>query len=213
ASYGPNPICKGCLSCSKDNGCIRCQHKLFFFLRREGMRQYGECLHSCPSGYYGLRTPDMNRCSRCRIENCDSCFSRDFCTKCKTGFYSHRGRCFRGCPPGFAALEELMECVEGCEVGQWTEWGTCSRNNKTCGFKWGLETRTRQIVKKPAKDTIPCPTIAESRRCKMAVRHCPGGKHRRRPAKTKDKKKKKKNLMERAQKQHSIFLATDKTSQ
>lgn len=63
ASYGSNPICKGCLSCSKDNGCIRCQHKLFFFLRREGMRQYGECLHSCPSGYYGLRTPDMNRCS------------------------------------------------------------------------------------------------------------------------------------------------------
>ncbi|KAM7123808.1 R-spondin-2 isoform 1-T1 [Ciconia maguari] len=210
ASYGPNPICKGCLSCSKDNGCIRCQHKLFFFLRREGMRQYGECLHSCPSGYYGLRTPDMNRCSRCRIENCDSCFSRDFCTKCKTGFYSHRGRCFRGCPPGFAALEELMECVEGCEVGQWSEWGTCSRNNKTCGFKWGLETRTRQIVKKPVKDTIPCPTIAESRRCKMAMRHCPGG---RRPTKTKDKKKKKKNLMERAQKQHSIFLATDKTSQ
>uniref|UniRef100_A0A8B9PAT1 R-spondin-2 n=1 Tax=Apteryx owenii TaxID=8824 RepID=A0A8B9PAT1_APTOW len=210
ASYGPNPICKGCLSCSKDNGCIRCQHKLFFFLRREGMRQYGECLHSCPSGYYGLRTPDMNRCSRCRIENCDSCFSRDFCTKCKTGFYSHRGRCFRGCPPGFAALEELMECVEGCEVGQWSEWGTCSRNNKTCGFKWGLETRTRHIVKKPAKDTIQCPTIAESRRCKMAVRHCPGG---RRTTKTKDKKKKKKNLMERAQKQHSIFLATDKTSQ
>ncbi|XP_040402674.1 R-spondin-2 isoform X1 [Cygnus olor] len=210
ASYGANPICKGCLSCSKDNGCIRCQHKLFFFLRREGMRQYGECLHSCPSGYYGLRTPDMNRCSRCRIENCDSCFSRDFCTKCKTGFYSHRGRCFRGCPPGFAALEELMECVEGCEVGQWSEWGTCSRNNKTCGFKWGLETRTRQIVKKPAKDTIPCPTIAESRRCKMAVRHCPGG---RRATKTKEKKKKKKNLMERAQKQHSIFLATDKTSQ
>lgn len=35
----------------------------------------------------------------------------------------------------------------------------------------------------------------------------------RRPTKTKDKKKKKKNLMERAQKQHSIFLATDKTSQ
>lgn len=47
----------------------------------------------------------------CRIENCDSCFSRDFCTKCKSGFYSHRGRCFRGCPAGFAPLEELMECV------------------------------------------------------------------------------------------------------
>lgn len=66
--------------------------------------------------------------------------------------------------------------LEGCEVGHWSEWGTCSRNNRTCGFKWGLETRTRQIVKKPAKDTIPCPTIAESRRCKMAMRHCPGGR-------------------------------------
>ncbi|XP_062987129.1 R-spondin-2 isoform X4 [Elgaria multicarinata webbii] len=162
ANYGPNPICKGCLSCTKDNGCLRCQHKLFFFLRREGMRQYGECLNSCPSGYYGLRAPDMNRCSK------------------------------------------------GCEVGPWSEWGICSRNNKTCGFKWGLETRTRQIVKKPAKDTIPCPTIAESRRCKMALRHCPGGT---RTPKAKDKKKKKKNLMERAQKQHSRLLATDRASQ
>nr|XP_035948955.1 R-spondin-2 isoform X2 [Halichoerus grypus] len=142
------------------------------------MRQYGECLHSCPSGYYGHRAPDMNRCARCRIENCDSCFSKDFCTKCKVGFYLHRGRCFDECPDGFAPLDETMECVEGCEVGHWSEWGTCSRNNRTCGFKWGLETRTRQIVKKPAKDTIPCPTIAESRRCKMAMRHCPGGKEK-----------------------------------
>ncbi|KAL2084630.1 hypothetical protein ACEWY4_020148 [Coilia grayii] len=68
-----------------------------------------------------------------------------------------------------------MECGEGCEVGQWSEWGTCTRRNKTCGFKWGLETRTRHIVKKPPKDTIPCPTIAESRRCKMSMRHCRRG--------------------------------------
>ncbi|XP_045416864.1 R-spondin-2 isoform X1 [Lemur catta] len=212
ASYVSNPICKGCLSCSKDNGCSRCQQKLFFFLRREGMRQYGECLHSCPSGYYGHRAPDMNRCARCRIENCDSCFSKDFCTKCKVGFYLHRGRCFDECPDGFAPLDETMECVEGCEVGHWSEWGTCSRNNRTCGFKWGLETRTRQIVKKPAKDTIPCPTIAESRRCKMTMRHCPGGK-RTPKAKEKRNKKKKRKLIERAQEQHSVFLATDRANQ
>ncbi|CAB1333624.1 unnamed protein product [Coregonus sp. 'balchen'] len=66
--------------------------------------------------------------------------------------------------------------TEGCEVGQWSEWGSCTRRNKTCGFKWGLETRTRHIVKKPPKDTIPCPTIAESKRCKMAIRHCRRGK-------------------------------------
>lgn len=67
-------------------------------------------------------------------------------------------------------------CAEGCEVGQWSEWGACTRRNKTCGYKWGLETRTRHIVKKPPKDTIPCPTIAESRMCKMATRHCRRGK-------------------------------------
>lgn len=52
--------------------------------------------------------------SGCRIENCDSCFSRDFCTKCKPGFYLYRGRCFGECPDGFAPLEETMECVGEC---------------------------------------------------------------------------------------------------
>lgn len=61
-------------------------------------------------------------------------------------------------------------------MGQWSEWGACTRRNKTCGYKWGLETRTRHIVKKPPKDTIPCPTIAESRMCKMAMRHCRRGR-------------------------------------
>ena len=208
----------------------------------------------------------------CRIENCESCFSKDFCTKCKSDFYLHKGRCFDKCPEGFAPLEDTMECggtwditdiwteksfkrvnnllhflylhtviynfsvqllilhqkkravqqgphtkrlqhaskapspcikawpgvfelplngtllwfhctslflcvsAEGCEVGQWSEWGACTRRNKTCGYKWGLETRTRHIVKKPPKDTIPCPTIAESRMCKMAMRHCRRGK-------------------------------------
>lgn len=70
----------------------------------------------------------------------------------------------------------VVVSAEGCEVGQWSEWGACTRRNKTCGYKWGLETRTRHIVKKPPKDTIPCPTIAESRMCKMAMRHCRRGR-------------------------------------
>ncbi|KAL2084629.1 hypothetical protein ACEWY4_020147 [Coilia grayii] len=60
ASYGVYPSCKGCSVCSKDNGCMNCQPKLFLFLRRERMRQYGECLHACPSGYYGVRAPEIN---------------------------------------------------------------------------------------------------------------------------------------------------------
>lgn len=80
--------------------------------------------------------------------------------------------------PGLGFTAHHCLCVsEGCEVGQWSEWGACTRRNKTCGYKWGLETRTRHIVKKPPKDTIPCPTIAESRMCKMAMRHCRRGKN------------------------------------
>ncbi|CAL8260201.1 unnamed protein product [Boreogadus saida] len=64
ASNGAYPVCKGCSVCSRDNGCVSCQPKLFLFLRRERMRQYGECLHDCPSGYYGMRSPEINMCSK-----------------------------------------------------------------------------------------------------------------------------------------------------
>ncbi|XP_031730360.1 R-spondin-2 isoform X2 [Anarrhichthys ocellatus] len=212
ATYGAYPICKGCSVCSRDNGCVNCQPKLFLFLRRERMRQYGECLHDCPAGYYGMRSPELNMCSRCRIENCESCFSKDFCTKCKSGFYLHKGRCFDKCPEGFAPLEETMECGEGCEVGQWSDWGACTRRNKTCGYKWGLETRTRHIVKKPPKDTIPCPTIAESRMCKMVMRHCRRGGSGK-PRSKEPKKKNKQRLRFRAQNQHSDHLASARSSQ
>ncbi|XP_051879330.1 R-spondin-2 isoform X2 [Pristis pectinata] len=161
ANTGLYPICKGCLLCSKDNGCLSCQQKLFFYLRRQGMRQFGECLHSCPSGYYGLRAPEMNRCAK------------------------------------------------GCEVGPWSSWGTCIKNDKTCGYKWGLETRRRQIVKKPVRDTIPCPTIAESRRCKMDKRHCPGEKKQR--AKVKGAGRKKKRARAKELKQFVALQTTEST--
>ncbi|XP_027004730.1 R-spondin-2 [Tachysurus fulvidraco] len=207
------PPCKGCSVCSKDNGCMTCQPKLFLFLRRERMRQYGECLHVCPSGYYGTRGPEINMCSRCRIDNCETCFSKEHCTKCKPGFYLHKTRCYEKCPEGFAPLDDSMECGEGCEVGQWSEWGTCTRRNKTCGFKWGLETRTRHIVKKPPRDTIPCPTIAESRRCKMPMRHCRKGGSGKHKPKDQKKKSNKQRLRFRAQNHHSDHLASLRASQ
>lgn len=51
------------MTCSPVNGCVKCPPKLFLFLRRERMRQYGECLHDCPAGYYGMRGPEFNMCS------------------------------------------------------------------------------------------------------------------------------------------------------
>ena len=56
----------GCATCSDYNGCLSCKPKLFFVLERIGMKQIGVCLSSCPSGYYGTRYPDINKCtSKC----------------------------------------------------------------------------------------------------------------------------------------------------
>lgn len=49
--------------------------------------------------------------SECKIENCEACFNRNFCTKCKEGFYSHSGRCYVSCAPDQSAINETMECV------------------------------------------------------------------------------------------------------
>lgn len=46
----------------------------------------------------------------CKIENCESCFSRNFCTKCKEGLYLHKGRCYVTCPEGYSAANGTMEC-------------------------------------------------------------------------------------------------------
>lgn len=52
--------------------------------------------------------------SECKIENCEACFNRNFCTKCKEGLYSHSGRCYVSCPPDQSAVNETMECVGEC---------------------------------------------------------------------------------------------------
>ncbi|XP_062365100.1 R-spondin-1 isoform X3 [Cinclus cinclus] len=101
---------RGCDLCSEFNGCLRCSPKLFILLERNDIRQIGICLPSCPLGYFGLRNTDMNKCIKCKIENCESCFSRNFCTKCKEGLYLHKGRCYVTCPEGYAAANGTMEC-------------------------------------------------------------------------------------------------------
>lgn len=49
--------------------------------------------------------------SECKIENCEACFNRNFCTKCKEGLYSHRGRCYVTCPPDQRTANDTMECI------------------------------------------------------------------------------------------------------
>uniref|UniRef100_A0A3B4TNH6 R-spondin 4 n=1 Tax=Seriola dumerili TaxID=41447 RepID=A0A3B4TNH6_SERDU len=161
--------CRGCLECSRDNGCVRCPERLFLFLQREGMSHHGTCLHACPAGHYGQRGKDINRCMKCRSVDCEHCFSRDFCTKCKPGFHLYKGKCLTSCPEG--TLPHNTDCLEDCllaPAAEWSEWSSCLRDGVTCGFRWGKQTRTRGGSRTPEeKAALLCPSHSETQRCRM----------------------------------------------
>lgn len=217
----------GCLTCSDYNGCLSCKPRFFMHLERIGMKQIGVCMTSCPPGFYGTRSPERNTCTKCRSE-CDSCFNKNFCTRCRPGFYLHLGKCQESCPEGLARSDtqrecvpkcpaecescvntetctrcrsglyqlngrchhvcpedyepsdKLMECVlqVHCEVGEWSEWNPCSRSGRTCGFKRGQETRTRQVLQYPSPFGKPCPDISEIKECLVKRKKCPGGRRK-----------------------------------
>lgn len=50
--------------------------------------------------------------SECRSTDCDHCFSRDFCTKCKPGFQLYKGKCFTHCPLG--TFPHNTDCLGKC---------------------------------------------------------------------------------------------------
>uniref|UniRef100_A0A8C6AGH0 R-spondin 4 n=1 Tax=Monodon monoceros TaxID=40151 RepID=A0A8C6AGH0_MONMO len=164
--------CTGCVICSEENGCSTCQQRLFLFIRREGIRQYGKCVHDCPPGYFGVRGQEVNRCRKCGA-TCESCFSQDFCIQCKRRFYLYKGKCLPTCPPGTAAQQSTRECQEECELGPWGSWSPCTHNGKTCGSAWGLETRVREAGRAGREEAATCQVLSESRQCPIR-RPCPG---------------------------------------
>ncbi|XP_042749745.1 R-spondin-3 isoform X1 [Lagopus leucura] len=163
----------GCATCSDYNGCLSCKPRLFFVLERIGMKQIGVCLSSCPSGYYGTRYPDINKCAKCKAD-CDTCFTRNFCTKCKSGFYLYSGKCLEKCPDGLEANNHTMECtsIVHCEASEWSPWSPCTKKGKTCGFKRGNEVRVREIIQHPSARGNPCPATSESRKCMVQRKRC-----------------------------------------
>ncbi|XP_035517092.1 R-spondin-4 [Morone saxatilis] len=170
--------CRSCLECSRDNGCVRCPERLFLFLQREGISHHGTCVHACPNGHYGQRGKDINRCMKCRSLDCEHCFSRDFCTKCKPEFQLHKGKCLTHCPEGTFAHQ--TDCLENClqaPLGEWSDWSACLRDGVNCGFRWGKQTRTRgagQSGRTPEENaTSLCPSYSsETQRCRMKKK-CP----------------------------------------
>lgn len=184
----------GCATCSDYNGCLSCKPRLFFVLERIGMKQIGVCLSSCPSGYYGTRYPDINKCTKCKAD-CDTCFNKNFCTKCKSGFYLHLGKCLDSCPEGLEANNHTMECVSivHCEASEWSPWSPCTKKGKTCGFKRGTETRVREIIQHPSAKGNLCPPTSETRKCTVQRKKCQKGE---RGKKGRERKRKKLNKEE-----------------
>ncbi|XP_040285043.1 R-spondin-3 isoform X2 [Bufo bufo] len=110
---------------------------------------------------------------RCKAD-CETCFHKSFCTKCKGGFYLHSGKCLDTCPDGFENNNHSMECntIVHCAVSEWSLWGPCTKRGKTCGFKRGNETRTREILHHPSPRGIPCPQTSETRKCIVQKQKC-----------------------------------------
>uniref|UniRef100_A0ABM5G518 R-spondin-4 isoform X1 n=1 Tax=Pogona vitticeps TaxID=103695 RepID=A0ABM5G518_9SAUR len=198
--------CTGCIMCSEDNGCISCQQRLFLLIWRDGIRQYGACVHSCPPGYFGVRGQEVNRCIKCRSPSCESCFSKDFCMKCKEQFYLYKGKCFSSCPPDTMAQQSTRECQgpkggfplptpsslpEQCERGPWSPWSPCSNQGRTCGCRWGSTVRVQEALRNSKEDPAACPVLSESRKCRMK-KHCPGEKKENKKKEKREKKQRKK---------------------
>ncbi|MEQ2195446.1 hypothetical protein XENOCAPTIV_013004 [Xenoophorus captivus] len=115
----------------------------------------------------------------CRSLDCEQCFSRDFCTKCKPGFKLYKGKCLIHCPEGTFAHQ--TDCLEDCPLalmGEWSEWSFCLRDGATCGFRWGKQARVRETSQggtvTEEKGASVCPPQSETQRCRMKKK-CPTG--------------------------------------
>ncbi|XP_004647709.1 R-spondin-4 [Octodon degus] len=191
---GPGGNCTGCIICSEENGCSSCQQRLFLLIRREGVRQYGKCVHDCPLGFFGIRGQEVNRCRKCGA-TCDSCFSQDFCIRCKRRFFLYKGKCLPTCPPGTLSQPSTRECQEECKLGPWGSWGPCIHDGKTCGATWGLETRVREAGLAGQEEEATCQVQSESRKCPIQ-RPCPGERNARQKKGRKDRRQRKDRKLE-----------------
>ncbi|XP_014773412.1 R-spondin-2 [Octopus bimaculoides] len=164
----------GCASCSTHNGCLACKQRYFLLLLRYGMRQTGVCRLTCPTGFYGVRRQHFSVCLKCNADKCEACFSKNYCTRCESPYVAYKGKCINGCPNGYYYANYSKECHErvNCMVGSWTSWNSCSRNGQTCGYKYGIEARSRHVLQLPSPNGERCPTLSENQKCKMVMRSC-----------------------------------------
>jgi hypothetical protein len=67
---------------------------------------------------------------------CESCFSQDFCIRCKRRFYLYKGKCLAACPPGTLTHQSTQECQ-----GEWgPPWCGLACTPRSRGLGRGQET-------------------------------------------------------------------------
>lgn len=71
-----------------------------------------------------------------------------------------------------------------CELGEWSQWSSCMKKNKTCGFRKGSQSRFRgPLLQVHSPDTSPafvpsqtCAPQTERRKCVVTKTPCVRGK-------------------------------------
>lgn len=48
----------------------------------------------------------------CASMECEACFSRSYCTRCKAPYLAYRGDCVEHCPAGLHYAQYLKDCKE-----------------------------------------------------------------------------------------------------
>jgi hypothetical protein len=150
--------------------------------------EWGQCSKRCGGGTRsrsreivtqpscgGYSCPTLSETSPCNTECCK--------VNCEVGPWTEWGTCSARCGGGTRTRSReivtrpycggdscptLTEtspcntecCKVDCEVGPWTEWGTCS---KQCGG--GTRSRSREIVTQPSCGGYSCPALSETSPC------------------------------------------------
>jgi len=87
-----------------------------------------------------------------------------------------------------------------CDLSEWSLWGPCMKKNKTCGFKKGNQTRTREPVQIPSPATSTgaappsgCVPETQTQRCTVQKKI---------PCKGKSEKEQQKNVGKRVDRKY-----------
>jgi hypothetical protein len=104
----------GCVSTTVSTN--RCDHPLF--------RQSNSCVDRClNSTFANLATRACEACGA----RCQSCFSRDYCLECTTGFVAVDGRCIARVQCQAPRVSDSGTCVDSCPSGTFVSEGRCVR--------------------------------------------------------------------------------------